>query len=534
MEERKKRFFEMKTLADLASVLGIKESVVTYFLKEGVVSRHYTCFAIPKKNGGLRIIEAPNKQLKYIQKKLNAILEYIYQPKISTHGYVKTKSVVTNAYPHIGKAIVVNLDIEDFFSSIHFGRILGLFQKQPFNFNKTIAKSLATFVCYNRRLPQGAPTSPVISNFIARTLDNDLIKLCARYKLIYTRYCDDITISTKAVSLPESILNSEDKLGNELLEVLRKNNFKINFSKVRVQRKASRQMVTGLVVNEKPNLLNKKYRHLRTVLYYTFLNGLEQGARKNNFLNDKGKPDVYRFCMWLLGSINYCKMVMGIYSSKYQRLAYYYNAIVEEAHFFVPENTATLLHNYVFVVESGEIAQQGTAFYVKNLGLVSCLHIFWDISKEVDVKILQEIIEKFYVFLPSNKKRYNLKLKKVCEMEDLVLLDIQSYSANGGFEVADKRSLFAGNKIHMAAGYPGYSDKSKNLSEVKDLSITQARENHGQELYVVDKSFYAGASGGPVLDSDGKVLGVIDRGNEYGKEEEHFSAFCAIWKLLDK
>lgn len=521
-------FLEIKTLADLAGVLNIKIGTLNYYLNKGIDLKCYKSFAINKKDGGLRLIESPVTQLCYIQKTLKKQLDRLYLPKISTHGYVPKRSVYTNANPHANKNVVLNIDIKDFFPSIHFGRVMGMFQKEPFNFNKTIAVALTKLVCYNGKLPQGAPTSPIISNLIARALDNDLIKLSSKYKLLYTRYCDDITISSKAPILPASIWNEKETLGEELLNVFAKNNFAINYSKVRISYKSSRQMVTGLVVNLKPNIINKRYRKFRTILYYAKQYGMEEGAKKNNFLYSNGAPNVDKFRMFLQGTINYYKMVMGIYSSKYQSLATNFNELIGRAVFKVPDSIETLIKNNVYVVESD--FGQGTGFYVKEVGLVTCLHNFCSIAKPIDEEELKKTIEYSYAFLPHNKKiQYTFKLKEFNYSQDLLVLEMNYCDKSKGFEFASKNINFTpGRSVYKAIGYPGYAEDSDSISIVEDLRITQKRTLREQTLYVVDKSFYAGASGGPILDKNNKVVGVIDRGNEYGEKEENYSAFCSI------
>ena len=147
MESITKDFLNIKTVEDLNKILNLKGKTLNYFISEGVCDKSYTPFTIKKKNGGERPIEAPCKQLKYIQKSLASILQEIYIPKKSVHGYIKKRSIISNSGVHVNKRIVINIDIKDFFSSIHFGRVMGLFQKEPFNFSKEIAKILARLLC---------------------------------------------------------------------------------------------------------------------------------------------------------------------------------------------------------------------------------------------------------------------------------------------------------------------------------------------------------------------------------------------------
>lgn len=541
MEKITSDFLSIKTYEDLIKIFKLNGKTLNYYISESVCNKSYTSFTIKKKNGGERIIEAPCKQLKYIQKTLATILQDIYIPKKSVHGYVKKHSIITNSEVHVNKRIVINIDIKDFFSSIHFGRVMGLFQKEPFNFSKEIAKMLARLVCYKGRLPQGAPSSPIISNFIARGLDNDLIKLTSQNKLLYTRYCDDITISSKSNKLFTNILTSEGKLGKDIEEIFKKHSFIINPDKTSVKYQKNRQMVTGLVVNQKVNILNKKYRKTRNIFYYTWLHGIEAGAIKNSFQKSDGSVDKIKFLKFLRGTVEYYKMVLGIYSSKYQLIANYYNEITTEKAFLIPETFDTMINNYVFVTEliknqSKESSQiyQGTAFYCRGIGLVSCLHNFWDIIKPLDKKELDEDINRAKVFLPRSRT-YSVKVKKVFFEQDIIILDVLYYNTQGGFELEESNTAFTSEKsFFTAVGYPEYSETSSSLSIIRNIQVEQPRNLRGQKICVIDKPLYTGASGGPVFDKNNKVVGVISRGNEYGKKEEHYNAFTPIKFLFEK
>ena len=536
MEKITSDFLSIKTYEDLIKIFKLNGKTLNYYISEGVCNKSYTSFTIKKKNGGERIIEAPCKQLKYIQKTLAAILQDIYIRKKSVHGYVKKHSIITNSEIHVNKRIVINIDIKDFFYSIHFGRVMGLFQKEPFNFSKEIAKILARLVCYRGRLPQGAPSSPIISNFIARGLDNDLIKITSHNKLLYTRYCDDITISSKSNRLSTNILTPEGKLGKDIEEIFTKNNFIINLDKTTAKYQKNRQMVTGLVVNQKVNILNKKYRKTRNIFYYTWLHGIEAGAIKNSFQKSDGSVDKIKFLKFLRGTVEYYKMVLGIYSSKYQLIANYYNEITTEKAFSIPETFDTMINNYVFVTEliknqSKESSQiyQGTAFYCRGIGLVSCLHNFWDIIKPLDKKELDEDINRAKVFLPRSRT-YSVKVKKVFFEQDIIILDVLYYNTQGGFELEESNTAFTSEKsFFTAVGYPEYSETSSSLSIIRNIQVEQPRNLRGQKICVIDKPLYTGASGGPVFDKNNKVVGVISRGNEYGKKEEHYNAFTPIF-----
>lgn len=121
-----------------------------------------------------------------------------------SHAFTKDKSIITNAEIHKNKRFVLNIDLEDFFKSFHFGRVQGYFEKNKnFLFPKNIATVLAQLTCYNGSLPQGAPSSPIITNLICNILDMKLLKIAKKYKLDYSRYADDLTFSTNNKNFEE-------------------------------------------------------------------------------------------------------------------------------------------------------------------------------------------------------------------------------------------------------------------------------------------------------------------------------------------
>ena len=267
-----------KSKKDFSNLLGIKLKTIYYILlinKEPL----YEEFTIPKKNGGVRNISAPNYHLKKIQKKLKKNLDMCYIAithnnfnKRLAHGFIRKKSIITNSQYHKNKRYVLNIDLKDFFPSINFGRVRGFFIKNKyFQLNEDIATLIAQIACYNNQLPQGSPCSPIISNLLALSLDKYLFSLSKRYRFTYTRYADDITISTNLREFPEEIAYfDEDQnrwlLGNEIIEVINNNHFDINFDKIRMQYKTSRQEVTGLVTNKKVNIKRSYVRETRAML----------------------------------------------------------------------------------------------------------------------------------------------------------------------------------------------------------------------------------------------------------------------------
>lgn len=183
---------DIQSIEELSTNFGMPKFVITQYIFQA--DRYYSEFSVSKKNGkGTRRIAAPSRRLKGIQRWiLDNILSNTPVSESCT-GYTKKRSVVDNAKPHVDKAFVVNADIKDFFPSITIKRVIGLFQS--LGYNRTISFCLARLCCFKGRLPQGAPSSPMIANLICRRLDTRLQAFAAARSWAYTRYSDDITIS---------------------------------------------------------------------------------------------------------------------------------------------------------------------------------------------------------------------------------------------------------------------------------------------------------------------------------------------------
>ena len=274
-----------KAREDVANFLGIKPSYLSFILFIKGEKNLYSSFKIPKKNGDYREIHAPKDDLKLIQKQLSIKLNEIHErylkkngiKQVISYGFEKEKGIIKNALVHKHKKYVLNMDISNFFPSFHFGRVQGYFYKsKEFNFSKEMSVVLAQLACYQGRLPQGAPSSPIISNLIFNIVDLRILELVKKYKLNYTRYVDDLSFSTNNKSFGDNY----EKFVCELTELLEKNKFYINKKKTRLIYHNSRQEVTGLTVNDRVNANNKFIKDTRAML--------NQLYKKNQFsINDK-------------------------------------------------------------------------------------------------------------------------------------------------------------------------------------------------------------------------------------------------------
>ncbi len=280
------------------------------FHSEASAVTHYVRFQVPKKSGGLRELASPHHDLAAAQK---WILIHILEKLAchdAAHGFVRGRGTMSNAVPHVGRAAVINLDLKDFFPSITFPRVKGIFQ--GLGYSPAVATILALLCTESprrqveyagrvlqvaigpRALPQGACTSPALSNLLARRLDARLAGLAAKLEFTYTRYADDLTFSGPGTAAPKIAY-----LLARVRHLVADEHLVVNESKTRVQRPGGRQSVTGIVVNRRPNVPRPLIRQLRAILHDAQRNGLAAANR--------GRRD--NFPEWLGGMIAYVQMV---------------------------------------------------------------------------------------------------------------------------------------------------------------------------------------------------------------------------------
>lgn len=334
--EIRKRITSMQTKTDLLYLLNdlkaddlqdkaypIPMNALNFYCNPAHEKR-YRSFSIPKKSGGKRDISTPCKGLMSILTYLNVMFEAMYDPAPCVCGFAIGKSVVDNANNHIGKNYVFNLDMKDFFPSIHQARIWARLQAAPYYIKKEVANVIAGLCCMKTSdgrfvLPQGAPTSPILTNMICERLDRRLSGLAKRFGLSYSRYADDITFSSM-----QYVYSADGEFMKELKQIISDEHFLLNDNKTRLQKKNVRQEVTGITVNEKTNVTRKYVREIRQLLYMWQKYGYNDAyskfypkykAEKGHV--KKGEPILENV---LSGKLLYLKMVKGEDDTTYLKL----------------------------------------------------------------------------------------------------------------------------------------------------------------------------------------------------------------------
>lgn len=277
----------------LSNILGIKWTVLKKVINNS--QKMYYNFNISKRSGGKRMISMPNEVLKEIQSLIKKKILSNIKISDKANGFVENKSIITNAKVHLKQEKILNIDLEDFFPSIHKNRIYYIF-KNICGYSNDVSFCLTNLVTYKNSLPQGAPTSPILSNIVTYMMDIRLEKLSEKMGIRYTRYADDITFSGDKYLINTKLL----EYVNNIIEDC---GFKINKKKTRFASKGNRQEVTGLIINNDTINVPKSYiRQIRQELYYIDKYGIKDHRAKVGFENKYYKEH-------LLGKILYVKSI---------------------------------------------------------------------------------------------------------------------------------------------------------------------------------------------------------------------------------
>lgn len=244
------------SITDLSLVIGVSPRLLTSFIH--APQNHYRKYEIGKRGGGKRTINSPRTFLKVVQYFILDYFLFRLQSHEICHSFQKSKSILTNSLPHINKNYVANIDIKDFFPSITQEMVISLLKRNEFG--EQLSKTISRIVTLHNALPQGAPTSPIISNAILYNIDRDLMEFALPLGLSVTRYADDITISgDNKENIIKAIVFIE--------EALRRLGLLINDKKTRIASKGGQQKVTGIVVNEVAQPPRKFRKQIRAMFH---------------------------------------------------------------------------------------------------------------------------------------------------------------------------------------------------------------------------------------------------------------------------
>jgi len=256
LKRKREEFLQIRHPQDLAELLNYP----LHRIKLLALEPRYHVFHIPKEDGSKRLIENPEPSLKYLQRQLNAYLQAIYYFVCTeaAYGFIKSRrrdpdirNILTHAEKHLGCKYLVNIDIEDFFHHVSYQKVWDIFTSPPFNFDKKLALLLADICCYKERLPMGAPTSPALSNFGCRQLDEDLLDLASWGGWTFTRFADDMSFSSN-----QEIPYEE---AGRITQIVEQHGYHLNPDKFKRMGPEDTKIVTGLRLEGTEVMLPENY-----------------------------------------------------------------------------------------------------------------------------------------------------------------------------------------------------------------------------------------------------------------------------------
>jgi len=505
-------------LRELAKFLGISFPKLTYIIYIKNRDEQYRTFTLQKKAGGQREIHAPLGILKALQRRLADLLQDVAVPIAFSHGFVRGKSVVSNAKRHVRRRHVLNVDLRDFFPSINFGRVRGVLISAPYSLAPDVATAIANILTFRNALPQGSPASPVMSNMICARLDSDLYRLCREKRCCYTRYADDITISTNLKAFPSAIakrnLYGPTKIGRLLKHAITENGFRENGKKTRLQHKTERQVVTGLIVNSKINVDKTFLRRVRAMLHAWRKYGYAQAAIEHSG-KYRVKQSISRdpeFHAIIRGMISYIFMVRGAADKLAVKFLSEFTTLnnarlginVEEKSELTFSGKFSHIFERTWIV-LGDNGIQGTAFNLSGVGIVTCAHC-----------VTASVIHAFRMSEPQ--KRILVSIVKKDEKTDLAIVEFAGLASSSLPSFRRGGDVKMGDRVALA-GFPNYCDGDSGYYRAGN--VVSSRDHLGQRRIHVDIPVLFGSSGGPLLTLTDEVVGVAVSGVRFMSEADH-------------
>lgn len=541
------RLHSIKTKAQLAAELGIPISYLTDRSFRSDQSKLYRQFSIRKRSGGDRVIHAPYWPTALAQYRLLPLLEEIYRPSNRVMAFVKGKGIKENAIFHVGKRLILNIDLKDFFNSIHAGRIRRRLMARPYSLTDDVATTIAKICTLNGKLPTGSPTSPIISNILCSNLDGELAKYSKRHGCFYTRYADDLTFSTNRKTFPEGMIRRSSEqisgieAGAELEDIIKKQGFEIQPKKTRLMDKTTSQEVCGVTCNERINVRRAFYRELRGAINACKKYGIEQAEivwkQKYNWRESKSLERS------LKGKINHLIHIRGPNDPVVYNMVNSFNSIPDrsdEAIEYKYESQIPLgIDLSICLIECSDTRNkdnlnysQGSGFIIAGGSVITNSHVVNYINK---FNNLQTNFPEIIVTLEGNELKFEMEIIYNDAKRDIAVLRVKDSSWNSLFSARACSLSFTnprpGAEIRLI-GYPSHAPGG-SYKQTPGV-ITGTTPFDGQPFFTISAIIVSGNSGGPVIDKFGQVIGIATRGVSPDEKSDLAFNGCIPLHTIDK
>lgn len=530
-DELVQRFSVLSSRQDVAALLEIPDRLLVRILYLRRDPQRYCHFEVRKRDPSrTRRISVPPPALGIIQGKLNKILQLAYKRRGPVHGFVTGRSILTNAIEHVARRWVLNIDLENFFPTINFGRVRGMFMAPPYRVSPPAATVLAQICCADNALPQGAPTSPIVSNMVCGRLDGELLALARRYRCRYSRYGDDLTFSTRQRDFPAALAEVGDswigdhvRVGPALAGAIESNGFRVNGSKTRLQFQDCHQEVTGITVNEFPNIPRALVREIRSMIHAWRRHGLEAAERRfheHYAWRDRrpGSPPP-SYASVLKGKLEFLRMVRGPEDHIYRKLRSQLHSLdpdlipdVPEQAVVVPQDAMRARTGLIWTEYYRQFGDLVAHVQLKNTAGETLAGTAWAYRSTVLATAAHNVSDTTTVHLPDGARRIEASVVHdlAAEGADCALIRLSdSIRRDRGYLPMDPRIPQPGEPVAVI-GYLTVPRRHPELAitrgYVEAVSQDYARRITYMQLNIQSAG---GLSGAPVINRAGRVIGIV-------------------------
>jgi RNA-directed DNA polymerase len=513
------RLQTITTTRELAFLMGVDYArTFSFTLYRNVPALNYRSFEIPKRDGTARTIHTPSPALKKLQKRLLPLLEELYVAPPSVTGCIKGLSALHNAALHERRRYILNLDLEAFYDSIHFKRVVGILSSARYSLHPSVSTAIAQLCCFEGKLPAGAPTSGILANVVAGPLDSALLRFAKRNRLRVSRYVDDITISSNSsrnidscLSEPSDgrpLLKGKDILSDDIFRIISSSGFSVKDRKVIFTSRISRQQVTGVIVNERLNVPRPMIQSIRGALHAIEKFGLEAAQSAYENVHRPAQNAGYALVSRVRGQIQYVGQVTR-HGQRYQRLAMRANQVLPGPSLpisIAPAELATVVVQYDI--------SQATAFHVGDGFYITAYHAF---PEYVNIRMFtsDQTTREAEAEPIHSDERADYALYRTQEPWAVALPSLR----------LSRRTPEAGAALRMV-GYPNYS--LGNSITKTDITIIGQSNRMSHRRLDVNARLEHGASGAPILNMSGSVVGLVHGGPSADDDSPVANSFTSL------